>query len=149
MSKITALLARLTKEEGERLYPYDDATGQRVRAPSPKGNITWGRGFNLEQCGSPGLFQVMEIYLVTQIDRQLADYPWYVALDDVRGSVPLDVAYNAGVNGLIKGFPNFVAALGRDDINAAVMELHVEDARLDATRYAPLRSILLTGVVAA
>ena len=148
MSKVTVLLSRLTKEEGERLYPYDDATGYRVRAPTPKGNITWGRGFNLDQCGSSGLFAVMETYLVTQIDRQLAAYPWYVALDDVRGSVPLDVAYNAGLDGFIKGFPHCVAALERGDIQAAVVQLHVEDPRLDASRYAPLRSILLTGAPA-
>lgn len=144
MSKVSALLSRLAHEEGMRLFPYDDATGKRVGAPL--GNLSWGYGFNLDQCGSSGLFEVMETYLVTQLDRQLAEYPWYVALDDVRGSVPLDVAYNAGLNGLLKGFPHFISALERGDIDAAVVQLHVADPHLDASRYAPLRSILLTGV---
>ncbi len=144
MSAIDVLIGRLVREEGERSCPYDDATGVRVKAP--KGHITWGRGFDLEECGSPGLFDVMERYLLGQLDAQLRVNAWYSQLDDVRASVALDVAYNAGLSGFLKGFPHCVAALERGDFASAATELHVEDLHLDASRYAPLRSLLLTGI---
>ena len=144
MSAVDILLTRLTREEGNRIYPYDDATGERVRAP--KGHITWGRGFNLDECGSPELFDVMERFFLMKLDKDMQAYPWYVALDPVRASVILDVEYNGGEAGFLKGFPHCIAALERGDLASAATELHVEDPRLDASRYAPLRSILLTGM---
>lgn len=145
MSKVDVLLARLTREEGDRIFPYDDATGARVRAPSPQGHISWGRGFNLDECGGPGLFDVMERYLVEQHDHVLAAYAWYNALDDIRGSVPLDIAYNAGDAGELLHFPHMIAAFAKGDITVAANECRVADPKLDASRYAPLRKILLTG----
>ena len=140
MTAVDVLLERLTGEEGEKLYPYDDATGARVRAP--KGHISWGRGFNLDACGSPGLFAVMERYLISQIDAQLQKYPWY-AIDDVRASVLLDIAYNGGVEGLLH-FPRMLAAIARQDWASAATECHVENPEL-AGRYQKLAQLLLIG----
>jgi len=142
MSKVDALLARLTGEEGERAKPYDDATGLPVRAP--QGNLSWGRGFNLMQCGSPGLFAIMERYLVGALDAELSQFPWYAQLDDVRGSVPLDIAYNEGLTKFLGGWPHFIAALARGDLQSAAAECHVEDPKIEP-RYAKLAKILLTG----
>jgi len=142
VTAIGVLQARLTTAEGERLLPYDDATGLPVKAP--KGNLSWGRGFNLMQCGSPGLFAVMEDYLLTQLNAQLAVYPWYAALNDVRASVCLEIAYNDGLSGLLH-FPMMIAALTRDDWAAAAAQCHVQNPEL-ASRYAALAQLLLTGV---
>lgn len=140
---VDILHARLPKAEGERLLPYDDATGKTVRAP--EGFLSWGRGFNLEQCGSPGLFDVMEAYLIGDIERQLLTFHWYRSiLSPVRCSVLLEIAYNTGVGGLLK-FHRMLSAITACDWKQAAAECAVADKRLDASRYAPLRALLLAG----
>jgi hypothetical protein len=135
--------ARLSREEGDKTYPYDDATGLRVRAP--KGHISWGKGFDLEECGSDGLFDVMERCLLQQEERPLLALDWYAKLDPVRQSVCLDIAYNDGVHGLL-GFPHMIAALDKGDWATAAAECKVSNPEL-ASRYAVLAQLLLTGGV--
>lgn len=142
-------LTRIVREEGDKLKPYDDATARPVVAPV--GNLSWGWGFNLMQCGSEGLFEVMARYLVGQIEAELLHQPWYAELsgfDPLRASVYLDVAYNAGVAGLLHGFPNCVKAAALKDWTKSAAELTVSNANLDSSRYAPLRKILLSGTTA-
>jgi hypothetical protein len=143
MSAIDVLGARLPREEGVQNVPYDDATGKPVVAPV--GNLSWGYGFNLMQCGSTGLFNAMERFLLGDIDMQLQQYPWYQQAGDVRASVFLDIAYNAGLSGLVKGFPKMIAAATSGDWIEASAQCAVADPSLDASRYAPLRQLLLTG----
>jgi len=135
-------MARLTTEEGQRLLPYDDATGSNVKAPI--GNLSWGRGFNLMRCGSPALFEMMETFLLSQIDCQLQQYDWYRNAGNVRASVFLDMAYNGGIHDLL-GYPSMIhfASVG-DWLNASA-QCTDKDPKIDATRYAPLRKLLLTG----
>jgi hypothetical protein len=142
VSAVSVLLGRLTSEEGEKPLPYDDATGLPVKAPV--GNLSWGRGFNLMECGSAGLFQVMESYLLTALDNQLQVYPWYIGAGDVRASVFLDIAYNGGLHDLLS-YPSMIhyASIG-DWVNAAA-QCTDKDPKLDASRYAPLRALLLSG----
>lgn len=136
---------RIVLEEGDKLKPYDDATAKAVVAPV--GNLSWGWGFNLMQCGSEGLFEVMAAYLVGQVELELAGRtPWYGPLaeaDPLRASVYLDVAYNAGVAGLLHGFPSCVQYAAVKNWTASADQLRVKDARLDLSRYAPLRQILI------
>ncbi len=142
MSAVDVLMQRLTKEEGERLLPYDDATGKNVKAPV--GNLTWGRGFNLMACGSSGLFACMERYLLNDLDAQLQSYSWYTGAGDVRASVFLDIAYNGGIHDLL-GYPHMLAFATEGDWKQAAAQCTDKDPKLDASRYAPLRQILLTG----
>jgi hypothetical protein len=143
MSAVNVLLGRLTTEEGERKFPYDDATGLNVRAP--RGNLSWGRGFDLMQCGSSGLFQIMESYLLSELDGRLQAYSWYMKAGDVRASVFLDVAYNDGLHGLL-GYPSMIHYASVEDWVNAAAQCTEKDPKLDASRYAPLRQLLLTGV---
>lgn len=133
---------RAISEEGIRLTPYDDATGARVKAP--KGRLTWGIGFNLDEIGSAGLFSAMLRYLANVIHEDLLEHDWYRLSDPVRQSVFLDVAYNEGVTGLLR-FPHMIAAASVGDWERAAAECHVADPRLDASRYAPLRKLLSAG----
>lgn len=132
-------VARLLREEGLRLLPYDDKTGLPVKAPV--GNLTWLIGFNLMKCGSKGLAQVMLRYLVEQLEAQLVLLPWYLKLPDVVQSVCQDVAYNGGVDGLLK-YSRMIAAFERGDLVAAAAECTEKDPKLDASRYAPLRVLI-------
>ncbi len=141
MSAVDAFLARIDKEEGTRLLPYDDATGKLVVAPV--GNLSWGRGYNLMQCGSAGLFAAMDRYLAGVLDSALQQHTWYRHASDVRASVFLDIAYNAGLHGLL-GFVHMLAAADVDDWATASKECTVIEENVDKQRYAPLRAILLT-----
>lgn len=135
---------RIVREEGDKLKPYDDATGLPVVAP--KGNLSWGWGFNLMACGSEGLFAAMADYLVSQLDAHLSQQAWYASLssDPTRQSVFLDVAYNSGED-LKHNWPRMTGyAEARDWPNCAA-QCKVKDAKLDASRYAPLRQLILNG----
>lgn len=132
-------IARLLGEEGVRILPYDDATGLSVNAP--KGNLSWGEGFNLTKCGSRGLFEVMLRYLVGVIEQDLVLLPWYLNLPDSVQSVCQDIAYNGGIADLL-GYPKMIAAFEAGDLNAAADPCTEKDPKLDASRYAPLRAII-------
>lgn len=132
-------IARLLGEEGFKLLPYDDATGLPVKAP--KGNLSWGIGFDLMQCGSRGLFEVMLRYLVGVIETQLAPLSWYPGLPDPVQSVCQDIAFNGGVAGLLR-YPHMIAAFAHGDLDTAANECTDKDPKLDASRYAPLRAII-------
>ena len=142
MSAVDALMQRLTTEEGEKNLPYDDATGKPVKAPV--GNLSWGRGFNLMKCGSAGLFAVMERYLLDALDSYLQSYAWYTGAGDIRASVFLDIAYNGGIHDLL-GYPSMMHYAAMDDWVNCAAQCTEKDPKLDASRYAPLRQILLTG----
>lgn len=146
---VAIFVGRIKPEEGERLLPYDDKTGKSVAAPV--GKLSWGHGYNLMQCGSAGLFAVMDVYLATLMDSQLSRYPWYLNLDTepTRQSVFLDVGYNEGLGGLLH-FPHMIAyaAAGKWTDCAAECTVEGTDPNLDASRYAPLRKLLLNGDIA-
>ena len=136
--------SRIVREEGDRLKPYDDATGKPVVAPV--GNLSWGWGFNLMACGSEGLFLAMATYLVTALDTQLSQQPWYAGLssEPTRQSVFLDVAYNSGAD-LEHHWPKMTAyAEARDWPNCAA-QCTVARSDLDNSRYAPLRALIIAG----
>ena len=138
----TLTIARLAKEEGVALLPYDDATGLLVKAP--RGNLSWGIGFNLLQCGSVGLFEVMLRYLLAPIETELQAQSWYGTLPDVVQSVCQDIAFNGGMHGFLGGYPKMIACLEDDDLPGAAVQCATSDARLDKSRYAPLRTLILT-----
>jgi len=142
MTAVSVFLARKTREEGERALPYDDATGLNVKAPI--GNLSWGRGYNLMKCGSEGLFDVMDAFLVGALDHQLQSYSWYRDAGDVRASVFLDIAYNGGIHDLL-GYPSMIHYASIDDWVNAAAQCTEKEPKLDASRYAPLRALLLSG----
>lgn len=147
----SVLVVRLKDEEGKRPKAYNDKTGRTVTCktgdPATSGNLSIGYGINLEN----GLDQVeMEFLLrhrVELADTELTDRaPWYAELclsDPLKASVYLDVAYNAGVAGLLHGFPACVKAASLKDWTKSAAELRVADASLDRSRYEPLRKLLL------
>jgi lysozyme len=69
-------------------------------------------------------------------------YQWYLQADDNRRSVFLDVAFNAGVHGLL-GFASMLHyAEAEDWRNAAAQLLDSDAARRRPDRYRPLANIL-------
>ena len=144
MDEVDLTADRLCGEEGFKVYPYDDATGERVKAP--KGHLTWLYGLNLDEIGSKELGKEITKILLRQTVVDLGQYSWYTGLDIVRKSVVLDIAYNNGVNGLLH-FPHMIAALGKGDWSTAAMECAVANPQLNESRYAPLRRLILSGTI--
>lgn len=150
-------LTRLMKEEGRRIKAYNDKTGRGVTCktldPTTTGNLSIGYGTNLE-----GGLDADEMLFLLQHRIELAHdalstnaadwYPELCKLDPLRASVYLDVAYNAGVSGLLHGFPSCVKYAALKDWTNSAAELKVADTSLDSSRYAPLRKILLSGTTA-
>ena len=137
---VDLVLLRLIEEEGERSYAYDDATGKEVTG---EGNITWGRGYNLKAIASPALFDVIDRFLLDQCDTALRPYRWYRALDAVRASACLDIAYNAGVAGLLR-YTRMIAALTQNDWLTAAKECTTSNPVL-IRRYNKLSKMILMG----
>jgi GH24 family phage-related lysozyme (muramidase) len=128
----------LERQEGLEIFPYDDATGKRVRAPV--GNISWGFGFNLEECGARDLFEDMLTSLIRKIETQLQAFAWYAPLPSAVQSAVLDIAYNAGVGGLLH-YPRMIAALEAKDYAGAAAQCQTSNPELQ-TRYAQLRALI-------
>lgn len=142
MSAVDIALPRVKVEEAFRAFAYDDATGLRVRAP--KGNLTWLYGCNLDTEGNPELGELVVRWKLDKLHGQLLNYPWYAQADEVRQSVPLDIAFNGGLGDILH-YPHMIAAYGRKDWPEASAQCTASDPRL-ATRYAHLAQIILTGV---
>lgn len=152
---VSIVVARLKGEEGRRPKAYNDKTGRTVTCktadPATSGNLSIAYGINLEN----GLDETEMLFLL-QHRVELAQYAlaregWYADLclaDPLKASVYLDVAYNAGVDGLLYGFPACVKAASLKDWTKSAAELRVADANLDHSRYEPLRKLLLSGTTA-
>lgn len=153
---IRVLTVRLKLEEGRRPKAYNDKTGHTVTCktgdPATSGNLSIAYGTNLETGLDEFEMSFLRQHRVELVHTALyAAQSWYTELcsdDPLRASVYLDVAYNAGVAGLLHGFPECVKAASLKDWTKSAAELRVADANLDNSRYEPLRKILLSGTTA-
>jgi lysozyme len=136
VSAVDIAVQRLETEEGFRASAYKDIFG----------NTTIGYGFNVDAGISRSAAAALLVAQVSEAAQTLASYPWYTGLDDVRASVMLDIAVNAGIDGLLK-FPRMIAAAQAQDWPTMASECAVANPELDASRYAPLRQIILSGAI--
>lgn len=81
---------------------------------------------------------------VEETEGLLSPLDWYKALNPVRRSVCLDIAFNEGMHGLLK-FHKMITFLSNHDYLSAASECKVEDPKLDKSRYEPLRNLLANG----
>lgn len=145
MKAIQLSLARLRMDEGVRRYAYNDATGKRVTC-QPDGNLSIAVGINLET----GLDDEEIDWLLTHRlglrETALAQRSFYQGLDEVRRSVLLDIAFNAGVQGLMEFRQMLQAVEVRNWPRAHDELLDSKAARDLPVRYNALAALLLTGV---
>jgi lysozyme len=134
VSAVSTALPRLQTEEGFRAKAYTDIVG----------HMTIGYGFDVDAGISKNAAAMLLSAQLAELDNALQQYPWYANAGDVRASVFLDIAFNAGLHGLL-GYPSMIhyASVG-DWVNAAA-QCTEKDTKLDASRYAPLRALLLSG----
>lgn len=144
MTRIEIALARFGKEEGVRPFAYDDSTGKRVTC-KPAGNLTIAEGINLETGLDIEEIAWLTSHRLTLTDAALRKFAWYALLDEPRGSVFLDVAFNSGITGLLH-FPRMILAAQIKNWTVAAQELlDSEAARAAPSRYRPLADILRAG----
>ena len=143
--RVAIATARLQTEEGKKPRAYNDATGETVSC-RPGGNLSIGFGINLETGLDDYEMDFLLQHRVSVTDKALRAYLWYTGVDEIRGSVLLDVGFNSGISGLLH-FPKMLAAAGDHDWPTMSHECAVANPKLDASRYAPLRQIILSGVV--
>lgn len=122
---LAALKRQLTANEARKPYLYDDATGKRITKGSTViGHPTWGIGFNCDEIG----------FAETAIDAQF-DETLQALIHDITQALPwtqdlpsgpfraiVDVAYNAGFDGLL-GFHQMLAYAQQGNYPAAALEL--------------------------
>lgn len=129
-------IARLKADEGLRLMPYQDETG----------NTTIGYGRNLSAGGiSTGEASVMLDNDLARITDELLKFPWFGQLDPVRQDAIENMAYNLGVHGLLT-FQRMIAALELGAWETAADECLVSRAaRLLPNRYRRIAAAIRTG----
>lgn len=135
MSALDILIPRLKVAEGFKANAYKDILGK----------WTIGYGFCIdagltEHSANALLFaQAQEVQTVLQASW------WFQGLDDVRASVMLEIAFNAGVAGLLL-FKHMLTAVSEKRWQAAHDELLDSDAaRMLPARYGRLAELLLKG----
>jgi lysozyme len=118
------MAAELRRDEGERLFVYDDATGQPLRAGMTLvGHPTIGAGRNLAGRGiSRGELDAM-------LHRDIAEHwaevvrllPWMARQDEVRQRAMLNLSFMGPAK--LLGFTKMLAAWQRGDYATAAAEL--------------------------
>ena len=128
-------------EEGFRPDVYDDATGKPIEC---EGQPTVGYGCRVRQWSEPFARAVLGFQL-TQFEAPLLGYPWYIGCNDARRSALLEIAYNQGDNGLVRGYPHLISAVATENWLQAQAQCSVKDPRIKP-RYERLGQILLSGI---
>ena len=139
----------LQRDEGLRLYVYDDATGKPI-APGytvvGHPTIGYGRALDVE-----GITEVEAEFLLsddtTAFSEALAQIlPWTKNLDTVRCNVLIEMAFNMGVAGLLS-FKNTLAAVQSGQYaTAAVLMLKSSWATQVGARATRLSQAMASGV---
>jgi GH24 family phage-related lysozyme (muramidase) len=140
-SDMTASRIVASNSEGFRPDCYDDATGERLIS---QGQPTIGYGCRCRQW-SPSFAAKVLALQVSDVDDELIQFPWYSACDDIRRAGLAEIAFNQGVSGLVRGYPQLIAAVTARDWPDAQVQCTVTTPNLQL-RYAKIGRILLTGV---
>lgn len=103
--KVKDIESQLGEDEGEKLYAYKDS----------EGFWTIGKGILIDQRKGGGLRPEESSFIFQNRLRLLKDQirkalPWFDGLDIVRQGVLLNMAYQMGVEGLLK-FKNTLASV--------------------------------------
>jgi lysozyme len=110
---ITCLSEQLRRDEEERQFAYDDATGKTLlKGDTLKANLTIAIGRNLSAKGLSA--KERDFLLDNDIQDATialeANFPWALELDDVRKGAMLNLIFNMGSHALLT-FHEFIEAM--------------------------------------
>lgn len=118
---LAALDAELRRDEGEKLFVYDDASATAIKSGvTVRGVPTISIGVNLlsiDQEESTWLYQHRRDRTIQTVTNLL---PWFSSLDDVRQRALVNLYYN--VPAFIH-WPNFMGFCEKQDWESAASEL--------------------------
>lgn len=121
-----SLQAQIIAHEGMRLAVYDDATGKPIVPGSVvKGHPTIAAGVKLDApdgLTTPEAAELTDHRIVRAIGAVSAALPWSEAQSFAVQRVLYDIAFNAGVEGLL-GFHKMLAAIQAGDLVTAGREV--------------------------
>lgn len=111
---MSKLLEQIKFHEGLRLKPY----------VCPAGKLTIGYGRNIEDCGITKYeAELLLAHDITAVEGELQDkLKFWATLDPVRQAVLINMAFNMGVNGLMK-FKKTLVMVGNGDYSDAAIEM--------------------------
>jgi lysozyme len=111
---MSKLLEQIKYHEGLRLKPYVCTAGK----------LTIGYGRNLEDRGITKYeAELLLSHDLAEVENQLKDkLEFWNALDHVRQAVLINMAFNIGINGLMK-FKKTLAMIGTGDYSDAAIEM--------------------------
>jgi len=140
-----ALIKRLKRSEGLRLKPYK----------CPAGKWTIGYGHNLEAAGeeipSSITIEQANAYLYADVARAKQQcellIEGFLALDEVRQGVLVDMCFNMGINGLLKFKATLTYIKNGDYSKAADQMLKSLWAKQVGPRARELSKIMKEGVI--
>lgn len=122
---LAALDRQLVANEARKPYLYDDATGKRITKGSTViGHPTWGVGFNADaidftDAAIDAQFEAVRTRTINEVFNGL---PWTQHLGSGPLRAVIDIAYNAGFDGL-RGFHKMLACLQVGDLSGASKEV--------------------------
>lgn len=147
MIDIDKLRLLLTKHEDKRYRLYSDKTGVEYRSPKGSGKLTIGIGYNIEDLGLPDeIIQLLfKITLQEAVETCQLFFPAWRDINSDRSIALASVAFNLGRT-KFSGFKNMIAAVNRQDWQAAAAELMDSDAARELPkRYKELHDMLKGG----
>jgi len=111
---MTKLIEQIKYHEGLRLKPYVCTAGK----------LTIGYGRNLEDRGITKYeAELLLSHDLAEVESQLKDkLEFWTALDHVRQAVLINMAFNIGINGLMK-FKKTLTMIGDGDYSDAAIEM--------------------------
>lgn len=126
-----AVRAALAKDEDDRAYPYDDATGKTLQPGDTLiGNLSAGIGRNLH--ARPLSPRVRQMMLDEDLQEALTDlrgkeFRWFSDLDLVRARAILEIRFALGPS-RFRGFVRMLAAMATGAYELAARELVLSKA---------------------
>ena len=134
---MSKLVKMIEPHEGVRRFPYRCTAGK----------LTIGVGFNLDDVGLyPNEIEfILENRLTLVRTRLSAELPWFSSLDEVRQAVLIDMAYNLGVDGLLKFRQTLGSVQQGDYLLAAKQMLQSRWASQVGSRSTRLSEMMRTG----
>lgn len=105
MTSKELLAVELQRDEGLRLFAYDDANGDMIeRGTIVKGHVTigYGRALDVNGITAEEAGWLLENDIARTECELLALIPWYTRLDATRQRVLVNMAFNLGPEGLMR-----------------------------------------------
>jgi hypothetical protein len=133
---------RLIRDEGLRIYLYDDKTGAPVGRLPSGGNATIGIGRNLARGISTQEAQYLFNNDITEIETNIdIHYPWLKTKSPIVYDICVMISFNTGK---LEQFVNMLTALKNDYLQTASIALMDSDAaRMLPARYGRMKDAMI------